>query len=191
MEKVQKEKLTRDKIISDLLLSEVNSSSMKNKVHYVYIIPIALLAIGAAVVTGIVYIALFILIIPIYHVFLLYRFYTESKSRRMRIINADISIKTDVLERITTEQIYVSKYAFGNTRHNIKTVTYFHFSMRKWKVPDVITHYDWSENYYLSQEGLRNTSVEGNEFYLVSIRDEYEVGYAYNKKFFELDDTLI
>ena len=190
MEKVQKEVLTKDDIISDLLLWEAYVHSNKTEIHYAYIILPILFGSLFAALTGIIYLALIFLVLPIYHLYLLIKKIRNTRMRRARILNSDISIKTDVLERITTEQIYEPRYSFGRTRHNMRTVTYFYFSMRKWRVPNVMTHYDWSPNFYLSTEGLINTSVEGNEFYLVSIKDEYEVGYAYNKKFFELSKDL-
>ena len=45
--------------------------------------------------------------------------------------------------------------------------------------------YAWSRDMYISPQGLENTSLQGDEFYLVTRKGEAEVAYAYNKKFFE------
>ena len=57
-------------------------------------------------------------------------------------------------------------------------------------MPDVLKHYDWSKEYNLSSEGLKNISVEGNEFFYVSLQGHPDVAYVYPCKFFELDKGL-
>ena len=61
----------------------------------------------------------------------------------------------------------------------------FYFENGKWRIPETGTLYAWSKEMYISPEGLDNTSVPGNQFYIVRRRGEAEIAYAYNKKFFE------
>lgn len=46
--------------------------------------------------------------------------------------------------------------------------------------------YRWSETYAMSAGGVYNTSLVGDEFYIISI-DNHSADLFFNKKFFELD----
>ncbi len=62
-----------------------------------------------------------------------------------------------------------------------------YFSHGSWCVLDD-TYYRWSKEFNLSKEGIKNTSIVGDEFYIATCRGASEIGCAYNKKFFELDE---
>ena len=51
-------------------------------------------------------------------------------------------------------------------------------------------HYVWSKDYCLSSKGLDNISLQGDEFFYISLRGYYNVAYIYPCKLFELDETL-
>ncbi|MBO7762390.1 MAG: hypothetical protein J6T24_06300 [Clostridia bacterium] len=51
-------------------------------------------------------------------------------------------------------------------------------------------HYAWSREYCLSSTGLWQTSVEGNEFYVISLQGHPDIRYIYPKKFFKLSASL-
>lgn len=52
-----------------------------------------------------------------------------------------------------------------------------------------ITHYAWSKDYYLSPDGMFNTSIVDDTFYLVLFTSDpkRKIMMIYNTKFFELD----
>lgn len=47
-------------------------------------------------------------------------------------------------------------------------------------------YYQWSENYPMSSYGIKNTSIPGEEFYLIIINNK--IINVYNKKLFELKE---
>lgn len=52
------------------------------------------------------------------------------------------------------------------------------------------TNYSWSKDYYMSPQGVYNTSIEGDRFYLVIYPTDAgdEIGAVYNTKLFELTE---
>ncbi len=74
----------------------------------------------------------------------------------------------------------------GRRRRNhlyINEVAFLYFSSRKWRIP--YRCYEWSSLYNMSRDGISNTSIIGDEFYLVILNDTQEICVAYNAKFFE------
>ena len=109
----------------------------------------------------------------------------------------DISITVLKLSHIAAETIYEphthrnSRRSRHSHRHSTKVVKIYHFvSGSSWRVPDVSTHYEWSNQYSLSSQGLENISVSGNEFYYVTLQGYSDISYIYPCKFFELDSEL-
>jgi len=102
----------------------------------------------------------------------------------------DISISVLKLSHISTETVY-EPHTYGGDRHSTKQVKFFHFtSGSSWRLPAVSTHYEWSNKYYLSSQGLENISISGNEFYYISLQGYPEVSYVYPCSYFELDSEL-
>ena len=45
-------------------------------------------------------------------------------------------------------------------------------------------NYTWSKTFYMSGQGIENTSLVGDEFYLVILHSTQEICAVYNTKFF-------
>ena len=103
----------------------------------------------------------------------------------------DISISVEVLSHITLETI-VEPHSHGKHSHYTKTVLVYYFTSGiGWRVPYLISrHYAWSKTHYLSTKGLQNISVEGNEFFYVSLQGYPDLTYIYPCKLFMLDPAL-
>jgi hypothetical protein len=102
----------------------------------------------------------------------------------------DISISIEVLSHISEETVY-EPHAAGGRSHMTKSITVFYFeSGASWRIVRTDRHYDWSPEFYLSNRGLKDTSVRGNEFFYVSLQGHYDISYIYPCKMFELDDSL-
>ncbi len=123
------------------------------------------------------------------------KYSSQKKELTDTLDRGDISISVLKLSHIAKETIYepythrtMSRHTH---RHSMKTVTFFHFiSGSSWRVPNVSKHYEWSNKYYLSPEGLENISIAGNEFYYITLQGHSEVSYVYPCKYFELDSEL-
>jgi hypothetical protein len=104
--------------------------------------------------------------------------------------NDSLAITKEVLSHISEETVY-EPHSHGRDRDYTKVIWNFYFkSGISWRMPDAYKHYDWSKEFKLSSAGLYNTSVEGNEFFFVSIQGHFEASYVYPCKFFELDEEL-
>ncbi len=124
------------------------------------------------------------------------KYSSQKKELSDTLDRGDVSITLLKLSHIAKETIYephTHRRTMGrhSHRHSTKTVTFFHFiSGSSWRVPNVLKHYEWSNKYYLSKEGLENISLAGNEFYYITLQGHSEVSYIYPCKYFELDGEL-
>ena len=57
------------------------------------------------------------------------------------------------------------------------------------RIPDG-TLYAWSRDYYISQNGLQNISLPGDEFYHITLQGYSDIDYAYPCKSFTLGEDL-
>ncbi|MBE6632923.1 MAG: hypothetical protein E7620_01120 [Ruminococcaceae bacterium] len=186
MNESHRELLTDQGIISDLLKYEDRKFSNAEEHRFTFIIPYAALAIvlGRLLDSWIVFGV--IMLIPVYNFYRLILIWQEKRRRRQSIKNGGFTVITDKLTHIGEEQIY-EPHAGRRSAHFSKVVTFFYFPSGQWRVPSIYRHYSWSKNCHLSGEGLMNTSVPENEFYLVLVNNQTEVGYVYNKKLFRYE----
>ena len=185
---MKKEILTDEVIRRDILKHEVQKAETNDKKTLVWVMPILAVALLAGfVVSWLLAVPIALLaIIPI----ALYIKQNVKDAEITRSVRNDgeFSISTDVLSHIAKDEpVYEPhQHIFGGSRtHYVKYVTYFYFEHAKWRVPEVEKLYAWSRDMYISPQGLENTSLQGDEFYLVTRKGEAEVAYAYNRKFFE------
>ncbi len=186
---MKKEILTDEVILQDILKHEVKKAKNNDNKTLVWVMPIAAVAFLAGYTVSWVLAALIglVAIVPI----VLY--FKQNKKDREIVesveYDSEFVICTDKLSHIDKEQVYEphSHYSPGrrSRTHYTKYVTVFYFDHAKWRVPETEKFYAWSKEMYISPEGLDNTSLRGDEFYLVSRKGEVEVAYAYNRKFFE------
>lgn len=104
--------------------------------------------------------------------------YRRSLMRRKRIANGGYIVLTERLSGVLEETV-----PDMTRRLLMRSAWFLHFSLKKWEIP--CFNYSWSERYHMSCKGVVNTSITGDEFYVVLYNDTHEIGYAYPKKFFE------
>ena len=110
----------------------------------------------------------------------------EKKNTSGAFSRDDFSVSVEKLSHIS-EEIVSERSPRGDLRH--RTVRYYHFySGISWAEPNVADHYKWSREFNLSSKGLSQTSVEGNEFYYITLKGASDAAYIYNTKFFILKE---
>ena len=191
---MKKEALTLANITKDLRQIAFLNRSNAEEWRFTYIIPITLIAVIIGIILDSILVGLLIFSVAAYHIVCYVREYKVHKEK-VRAIEAviergDISISVEKLSHIAEETIY-EPHTHGKHSHATKTVTFFYFmSGGSWRVPDVGRHYEWSKDYYISSKGLENISVNGDEFFYISLQGYYDIAYVYPCKFFVLDDDL-
>lgn len=99
-------------------------------------------------------------------------------------VYASYTVIKDKLVNIVEE----TEQQYSTSGHYYKDITYFYFSSQRWRVRS--DNYRWSELYYMSKAGLCNTSLIGDEFYLVMLNDTHEIACVYNTKLFDYKTEL-
>lgn len=163
--------------------------------RFSYIGSLTLISVVIGVLLQSVWIALLIFSAAAYHIvryILEYRRYRIEIKAVMSAVDravdrADISISTERLSHVATETIY-EPHSAGKSTQLTKNVTYFYFeSGSRWRVPRVPEHYKWSRNFHTSRTGLENVSLQGDEFYIISLQGYHDIAYIYPCKYFDLD----
>ena len=187
MEKVKKERLTQENIIKDLLYSEAQRRYLAKNRHSTYIIPILYVAVIVLLLTKFFWIGIIIALGTIYPTVRCVMIYRDSANRKRSILNGEFTVITDKLVNIGYETVYEPDFTgdFPFMMTFTRDYEFFYFDAQKWQVVGNSRHYDWSKEHYMSTQGLRNTSILGDEFYLVINNYDHEIGYIYNTKFFE------
>lgn len=188
---MKKETLSLLYVKQDLERSLKFTVSNKSEWRQAYYVPITAIALIVGIYLKNVWIGLLIFSFAAYHIV---RYVLESREYRAlkkEILDAlsrgDISVSVEKLDHIAEDRIYEPH--FGKT--NSKLVSFFYFeSGRSWRLPNIVKHYKWSREYCVSNEGLRNISLQGDKFYFVSLQGYDEVAYIYPFKTFVLDERI-
>lgn len=197
MREIRKETLTRDLIRNDLIKYEKYRLSCKQSTSWDFGIFFILLALAIGLFTGVFFgrTVGFILggvaLIPsVYHFIKIITLYKDSLHRRHMMINGEFAISTSAFTRIGEDRVYEPH--LGRRRfHYYRIVPFFFFEDVQWRVVQTVKHYEWSALYNMSYQGLQNTSIPGDEFYVVYLDRYGDVCYIYNKKLFELKDCTV
>ena len=190
-----KETLTLSGITHDLKTVAYNNLSNAEEWRLSYIVSITVIAITVGALLKALWPGLLIFAVAAYHIVryvMELRKYIASRNAIDSVIHrGDISISVEQLSHIADETIY-EPHQHGKHSHATKQITVFYFnSGASWKVPDIYQrHYEWSREFHLSSEGLKNVSVAGNDFFYVSLQGYPHVVYVYPCKLFELDSQL-
>jgi len=167
---------------------------IKNQIHNTadrrlsFIVPFTLLAILSGVFLKNIWIVLLFFSVAAYHIVryvIEFRSYILQKRAIVEAIDrADISVSTEQFDHIADETVY-EPHTFGMRGKVVKTVKYYYFaSGRKWRLPVTDKHYAWSKNYYISSKGLENISIQGDDFYYISLQGYPDIAYIYPCKNF-------
>ena len=90
----------------------------------------------------------------------------------------DFSVYTDRLASVQETFIDVG----GKYGRYQKRVSLYFEGGSEWEIP--YTNYAWSKTFKMSRNGVNNTSIQGDRFYLVRLNDTGKIAVAYNEKFF-------
>lgn len=97
----------------------------------------------------------------------------------------DVSVSIEKFSHIAHEDIYEPWFS-GRYVGCYKRVRLYYFSSGAgWREPVCYSHYAWSSKYETSSKGLENTSIAGDEFYLITLNVDREFKYVYNTKLFD------
>ena len=191
---MRKDRLTAENIKSDLLQVAKQRERIVSNWRLSFIVPLILLAIFLGWLLKSIWIGLLPFSIAAYHIVrwvISYRHEKDIERALKRAIErCDFSVSMVTLRSISEDIIY-EPHLVGTHGHVTKTVKVFYFeSDESWRVPSVWTHYPWSENYDMSTRGLENTSIVGDMFYYIRLQADYKIGYIYNTKLFDLDQSV-
>ena len=104
------------------------------------------------------------------------------------LMRGDINVSIEKFSHVTTEEIY-EPYFSGRWIGLSKTIRMYYFSSGAgWREPVTKSHYAWSLICETSSQGLENTAIAGDEFYLITLCADRSVKYIYNTKLFEFKE---
>jgi hypothetical protein len=191
---MKKETITLSNIQEDLALVAKLQISNEGDGRLVFIIPLTLLAILGGIFLKSIWIPLPLLAATAYHAVRFVSEYRDYKANMQRITDGiqrgDVSITTERFSHAATERIIEPHQTLTKTKIT-SIATFFYFEAgRRWRVPKVDKHYKWSKEYYVSTKGLENISLQGDEFFYVSLQGNFDIAYIYPCKNFALDPTL-
>ncbi len=185
-----KEILTDEAIRRDVLGYEVKKAKNNDNKTLVWVMPIAAAALAAGIYVHVLLgvVVGLLAIIPI----VLYFKQNQVDNDVVFEVEHDCEfvVEIDTLSHIDQETVYEphvqrSYTRGGNRMHYTKSVTVFKFYNSEWRVPETEKLYAWSKEMYISPQGLQNTALRGDKFYVVRRKGASEVAYAYNTKFFD------
>ena len=178
MEKTRKEVLTKENIVKDLLKAENQYGFYKGYNYLAFMISIILFSFVIGIFN--IYLGVVIFLFTVYPLIKFIQETRLSKMRKQAIKNGDFTISTEKLINIGEESSLETNTL---SQRSSRTVSFLYFSCQKWKIPTI--NYTWSDLYKMSEAGIKNTSLIGNEFYVVTDNSSHEIGCVYNTKFFE------
>lgn len=199
---VKKETVTLQNIKEDLNKLIAFRSSIKAEVFLGGAFGFTLLSLLLGILTKLVWLGV-LLFLPALVLFILYGVFIKkavAQKSALRKISSreDILISVERLSHISEEEIY-EPYISHKRAHSFKTVKFFCFNSLRWRLLSYRTfgrptenfiHYSWSKEYSFSPQGLENVSLQGDEFYYVSLKNHPDVAYIYPCKYFELEEGL-
>ncbi|MBR7098477.1 MAG: hypothetical protein IKC59_03600 [Clostridia bacterium] len=196
MDEIRREALTRDHIRYDLIKYEKYRLSCKQSTLWDFAFFFIYFALAGGAIAGVVFkltaglIVGGIIALPsVYNFVRMIVLYKDSLNRRRMIINGEFSIATSTLTGIGEDQVYEPHVVRRRLHcHLYRTVPFFFFEDVQWRVVQTLQHYEWSELYSMSYQGLKNTSIIGDKFYVVYLDRHGDACYIYNTKLFQLKD---
>ncbi len=188
---MKKETLTSKNIEQDIIAFK--KKQIKTGFSYVELLTAALCASVPLIICAFKFIhwivGLASLLLPVIAVAVLLPRMRAEKLYKTTVICGEYTVIKDTLVNVDKETVVEPnrrRSIYRARRHNhlyIDDVEFLYFSSRKWRIP--YRCYEWSSLYNMSREGISNTSIIGDEFYLVILNNTHEICVAYNAKFFE------
>ena len=189
-----KETLTIENAKKDLLTMVKYVETNKTEVYWLYIIPLAPLAIVVGICTQKIWVGLLVFALSSYHIVKLViektNYYKLRKKLKGEIERGAFSVSRDKFSHIDYEYIYEPHYGYRRS-HMHKRVPFVYFlSGARWRFPNIDRLYAWSKLYYMSPKGFDTTSVSGDEFYIVELQCDKRIVYVYNTKLFDFNEPI-
>ena len=187
---MKKETISLSNIQNDLMIIANTQISNDADVRLVFIVPLTLLSVLLGIFLKNIWISLAILALAVYHTVRFVFEYRDYKAKKESICDVlergDISISTERFSHVAAQTI-VEPHNVGTRIKNTKTAVFFYFeSGVGWRVPSMDKHYKWSKEYYVSTKGLENISIQGDEFFYVSLQGHFDIAYIYPCKNFTI-----
>lgn len=176
---MKKECLTDRDIKSDLLAREKSKTKRKLRLSVLSVIYILVISATVGLLTFI-WIGVLAALLALIPSVILIRDIRRASARKQAVLNGEYRVICEKFSHIATDHVYEPRLL---RRSAMREVTFLYFGSKRWTADWL--NYTWSKDFELSCEGLINTSIEGDEFYLVCFLDDHEIGCAYPKKFFE------
>ena len=191
-ENMKKEELTLYNVREDLIGIAYEKMSKLDDRHLAYILPITALALMIGILLKNILLGLLIFSVAAYHIICYIPERKKHNDKRKATLDilqrGDISISVEQLSHIARETIYEPS---PHRQSSTKEVKYYHFEGgRSWRDYFPYEHYAWSEEYHLSPKGLENISLQGDEFFYISLKGRHDIAYIYPCKLFELSKEL-
>ncbi|MCQ2426569.1 MAG: hypothetical protein MJ070_10565 [Lachnospiraceae bacterium] len=178
-EKVEKDRLTKELILKDILHAAKTYTPRR---HYYS----AGLCLAAGSILSLIAVALtrkpvwFLLLLPFVAAEI--GIGVIRKKKAGRLTPGDLTVFTDTVNAVE-EKVVEAGGKYGSYRTAL--VMYFEGS-GEWEIP--YDNYTWSKNWHMGRQGVENTSLHGDTFYIVRRNDTGEIAVAYNRKFFDYQD---
>ena len=188
MEKIKKELLTEENIKKDLLVTSYDEVEKTSEPLY-YLMYVLF---GVGIILSFLLHPLYLIMIPAAYIIIppivFIKDRIKYKARQKELIEGGFTVREDTLSHINVETVRLSHSGrmFSRKPFGLSESYVFYFNSGEW-IPRECSgkFYKWSNNYYMSLGGIYNTSLEGDEFYIVERGLDGKIGCIYNKKFFE------
>ena len=193
---MQKETLTLDAIKKDLMIILKQQKSHKTEWRLLYIIPITLLAVMFGILLQNVVPGALIFSTSGYQIYRYAKERKEFSAKKKELLNAcerqEISISVLKFSHASEEFVYEPHYSLHHRRsHTLKLIRVYYFENGAfWRLPRLDTHYAWSKEFYLSDQGLKNLSAKDSEFFFVRLQSQQDIAYIYPCLMFRLAPNL-
>lgn len=176
-----KEVLTKENIAKDVL-AHVRKKAAHGRMYFLDILLAVI--VGAIFMTLASYwkmgLALFILAMACLLMYI--PKIRQEALERKTALQGDFTVIKDRLSHIGEETICEPRRV-GSRYQTIKSAAFLYFPCGQWRITS--PNYTWSKTFYMSGQGIENTSLVGDEFYLAVLNSTGEICAVYNTKFFE------
>lgn len=181
---MKKELLTKEKIRADLLVTEKTRFWRRAQGIVDGAILVLLLSILLCVIVQTLWIAVPFACALVVLAVLFLRELNVWRARCKRVEAGDFTVGRGNYTHEDKEEVYEPH--LGHKRFSLhRTVKFWYFSNGKWRVRYDTKHYAWSDLYAMSQQGLENVTLVGDEFYTVALLGDSDFGYVYPAKLFD------
>lgn len=184
---MKKELLTKEKIVSDLLAVEKGRLWRRAEGLLEAAGCLLMIATTLCVIFQNAWIALPFGVAFFVFIALFLRQMSIRRARCDRVKAGDFTVGRSNYAQESKERVF-EPHLCGRRFLLYSTVKFWHFSNGKWRAWCPSRHYAWSDLYAMSQRGLENVTLVGDEFYTVALLGDSDFGYVYPTKLFQYDE---